>query len=303
MDDAPLDEYTLDFLDEVHPDAKPLVKRMLAAVADYPNVHHNGFSVSRTQDGYDYFVAMGGTGGGTSPFRQHQVHPFDVVDLLIHHRIAQAKINPQWPNDFRSFTDRAIEWHHTYGGPDDDEVNKRIGRILYQYVGAVPPSYRIEEVAQKIGVPPERVNRQIRILKAAGFAHSVLAGDVDDGHLALTEPVGVRWAAAGFPPIGTFNSLALDVSVNLRLDFNAVLRDVRAADVDQALKDQLEIRLRRLEEELEKPEGEGSFDTVKDVVETANNSRQLLESVIPLLVRHWDKVQALSDAAGNILPG
>ena len=51
----------------------------------------------------------------------------------------------------------------------------------------------------------------------------------------------------------------------------------------------------------DEPEGEGSFEKVKDVVATANQSREFLQEVIPFLYKHWEKAQALADAAGNAL--
>jgi hypothetical protein len=302
MDRGLLDEYALDFLDEIHPEAKRVIKQMLAAAVDYPNVHVNALSITPTRDGgFDYFLGM--QGGGTSPLQNHQRLPVYLREPLIHHGILGPKTNPQWTNSVSSFTDSAFEWHRTFGGPDDDEVRRRIGRVLYRHIGVVPPPYVFDEVAQSIGIPSPRVERETHVLMGSGFVESVLAGDREIGILALTRPLGIRWAAAGFPPIGSMDNVSLAVAVNLRVDVNTILQQTRGSGVDQALLDAFEVRLGRLEEELEKPDGEGSFEKVKDIVETANNSRQLLESLIPFMMKHWDKIQALSDAAGNILPG
>ncbi len=89
MKNAPFDEYALDFLDEIDPQAKSIVRQTLAAVVDFPGQHPNGFSVAPVRGGgYEYFVAMGGGGAGPSPFRQNQIFPFDIVDSLLYHKLA-----------------------------------------------------------------------------------------------------------------------------------------------------------------------------------------------------------------------
>lgn len=197
--DKPLDEYALDFI--VDDDTKRLVKDMLKAVVDHPDIYSNGFEVKNLGNGsFEYFL---GGQGRPGPFLNSRRLPHNITDALVHYGIAGPKINPQWPDSFRSFTEEALEWQRRFGGPEPDEVRRRIGRLLERQLGGQGREYRIEEVAQEIGVSEERVRKEIHILVEAGFIERALGGDAEFGVLGLGRPTGVLWAAAGFPPIHT----------------------------------------------------------------------------------------------------
>lgn len=149
------DEYGLDFLDD---DAKRLVKEMLEAVVDHPDIYTNGFAIQRQRDSsVEYFL---GNHGRPGPFGNRQRLPTDAGDALVFHGIAGAKVNPQWPDSFRSFTEAALAWQRTFGGLGRDEVRKRIGRVLRRQVGGELREYRVAVVAPEIGVRVDRVREQ-----------------------------------------------------------------------------------------------------------------------------------------------
>jgi uncharacterized membrane protein len=156
-------------------------------------------------------------------------------------------------------------------------------------------------VAQEIGCNIDRVRRETAVLIGAHLLERHRSHSEDLGLLRLTEPEGVRWAAAGFPPIGTLGSHHAKVSVSLQVEVRTVLQEVQTAAVDPTVLEQYELRLRRVEEELAKPDGQGRLQTVHDLVETANGSKDLLIPTLGFLATHADKIKTFAEGVGNLL--
>jgi hypothetical protein len=300
-----MDEYILE--DHLKPDEVRLVKEMLNAVVNHSDAFNNSFTVERTGlhahiRGYQYYLSP--KGGATSPFRNKQVLPEDFSLVLFDLKFVETERGHNKSGSWFSFTNAALEWHRQYGGPDANEIRKRIGRILYREAGGGrPKNYQSDDIAQEIGSTRERVKFEAEVLRRAGFIeHRYKAtSNTDLGNLMLTEPKGIVWATGGFQPIGDRIAQSVSVNVALQIEVKTIIEQARSADIPAELRERFEARIRRLEEELEKPEGEGNFEKVKDLVETANTSRELLGSIIPLLARHWDKIQSFADAAGTII--
>lgn len=195
----PLDEDALDFL---NPEEQRLVKEMLQAIVEHPEIYNNGFSVSRSRDDtyYEYHL---GNNQRPGPFRNRQRLPTNITDALVYHGLAGRKINPHWTDETKSFTEPILEWHRRYGGPNPDEVRKKIGRWLQRQVGGPYREFEVDAVAEDIGISPDRVRTEIHMLLAAGLVEHYLGGDIEFGVLRLAEPRGILWAADDFPPIAT----------------------------------------------------------------------------------------------------
>lgn len=294
---TPLDEYALDFLDD---DARRLVKDMLKAVVEHSDIYSNGFSVQRQRDGsFEYFLGKHGRPG---PFTNSRRLPHNITDALVFHGIAGPKVNPQWPESFRSFTDAALDWQRRYGGPDADEVRKRIGRILRRQVGDRPREYRIEEVATEVGVSVDRVRKQTHVLLGVGLVERMLSGDMEFGVLGLTEPAGLFWAEGRFPPIHSLGSQTINVNLDLRFEIHNIIEQARAAEIPENLLLQFEARLKRVQEELEKPQGQGRFQRVRELMEFAANIKEVAPLAAGFVAAHGDKIHGFVDAAGDMIP-
>jgi hypothetical protein len=300
MDDTPLDEYALDFLDEIHPDAKRLIKQMLAAAVEYPNVHSNALSITRTREGdYDYF--LGRHGGRTSPLQNHQRMPVYLRDTLVHHGILGPKINPQWTDSVSSFTKKALEWHRAYGGPNPDAIRRLVGRVVRRDSANPDAWFDAAAVAIEFNVPEANIREQARIL--VGTRHIVEERDRPGnfGILRFTNPKGELWAEQGFPSIHGENLVQVEVSVAVTV--NNIIEQAREKPIPAETLLQFEALMRRAQEELEKPRGQGSFERVSELMTFAANVKELAPLVGSFLSEHGDKIQGLADAAGNILPG
>ena len=218
---------------------------------------------------------------------------------------------------------------HLYRGrylkvPTDEPAGRRRsspanGEYLYQQYqrhGDDPPPFDIPVVAKQIQVDEAQVLVQGRVLKDLGLAAEVgqvfvysgvdemakaPQAPVDLYHLHLSVPDGIRWAAAGFPPIAAIGSSHVNVTLNLRVEIQNTINEARSSDVSRELLEQFEARIRRVEEEMEKPDGR--FEAVKEMLDTANQSKDLLGPAIKFLYRHWDRVQQLVDSAADVAGG
>jgi hypothetical protein len=176
-----------------------------------------------------------------------------------------------------------------------------------------PEQFDIEALAIETGVPVEDIDAEARLLKELklllGGVSFSFSGWTNDGFISSPPPErwdhllrlrlsqeGLLWAASGFPDITMPGTTHLQVSVDVRIEVRNVIQQIREVrDVDEESKLRLEALVRRIEEELAKPNGEGSFKPVRDTLATANDTKSLLGPVIPFLANHWDKIMALKD--------
>ena len=299
-----MDEYILE--DHLKPDEARLVKEMLNAVVNYPDAINNRFTVKRVSlrapiQGYSYFLSANGS--ALSPFRNNQILPEDISLVLLNLKLIEPERGHNKSGSWFSFTEAALEWHHQFGDPSADEIQKRIGRYLHHYVGIVPPFFVVDEIATEIKVPTLRVLRETRMLKGAGLIYSLLQNDTEFGALALSEPEGIRWAAAGFPSIGSLNAPITNVSLSLSVQVTSIIEQARNADISKEQLLLFEALMQRAASELDKPKGNGKFEAIKDLVAFAANIKELVPLAGSFVAENGDKIQGLSDAVGNIVPG
>ncbi|MDQ3695353.1 MAG: toll/interleukin-1 receptor domain-containing protein [Chloroflexota bacterium] len=201
-----LDKYALDVLDR-EPGAKALIKEMLAAYVEHPDIHVNSFQVKNERGaGFSYFLGLHG-GGRPSPFINNRRLANNIVPLLLFHGIAERSRVPNQPDGWYGFTDDVLSWHNQHGGPEPDEVRKRIGRWLQKQVGGPNREFRVDEVAQEVGISPERVRHETNMLLSGRLVEQILSGDMEFGVLRLAEPHGIYWAAGEFQPIGNLSTV------------------------------------------------------------------------------------------------
>lgn len=290
-----LDEYVFDKLD---PDDATLTKGMLAAVVDHPDIHANSFTVTPSMDGqrFRYFLAMHEGSNTGSPFAQQAGwYPRFIARHLQFLGVIESDPDPKRKGSPYRFTGAALAWHRRHGGPSVDDVRKVIGRHLLAMSASGLLPYDPESLAHQHHLTIGQVQAETHMLVGAGLIERHREIGTEFGFLQLSSPEGFRWAAAGYRPISELVSPTINVNVDLHVEVRNTIREAEAANVPRDVLDQFEVRLRRLEDELE--EGEGSFDTVKDLIETANSSKDLLGPAIRFLYRHWDKIQTLGDEA------
>lgn len=294
---APLDEYVFDPFDD---DEQRVVNEMLKAVVEHPDIYDNGFYVSAQRDGsFKYHLANGNRPG---PFAAGRVLWTNVTDRLVHHGIAGPRINPQWRDDFRSFTDAALEWHRRDAGPGPDEVRRKLGRyLLKQYrSGGYIPDTSAEAMAAAIGLTASQVEEQIRIL--IGKRLLQVERRIEQRNLGILSFTadGLLWAERGFPPIATLD--ASTIHINLNVEVNNVIQQAREIGLPEEQLLQFEALMRRVEDELEKPAGKGRFQAISDLVSFAANVKDLLPVVGQFVADNQEKIQSLADAADKLVP-
>lgn len=289
---------SLDFLD---PLARDLVVKALAAVVDHPDIHQNRFLVGpKAGDEFEYVVGQHLRCAPT-PFPQSTRLPINIFSQLQFHGIAEMERAPDSRASWLRFTDAALAWYRAHGGPTDHEIQARIGRVLFDRYGRSGGEPDRAELIRELGLPEERVGRNLDILvdlryvRPSGAAWSPGGPPPPLTRYSLSKPSGLQWANGGFRPIGV--EVAPVVNVELRIEIQNVITEARSADVPPALLEQFEARVRRVEEELAKPEGR--FESVKEMMETANQSKELLGPAARFLYRNWDKIQTLADVAGD----
>ena len=287
-------------------DAVRLIMDMLKATTRFPDGHAVGFDVEiawsgNVRTGYQYFLGSSG-GQGDPSFENNRTLSRDIFPIL---RDLEFIIPSQYPNikgGFWQFTDRALAWYQENSGPSDDEVRKKIGRIIAHTDPTNNWSYyQAEKLAEEVEISPERLSREISVLTHGGFLERRKASGSDLGLMRFAPPKGGLWAAADFPPIGTFGLQQTTVNVSLHVEVRTIIEQVQTSGLDPALLEQYELRLRRVEEELQKPDGQGRLQTVHDLVETANGSKDLLIPTVGFLASHADKIKTFVEGIGNLI--
>jgi DNA-binding MarR family transcriptional regulator len=305
--DRPLSRYALaDCLDN-DPEAMRLVMDMLKATTRYPQGHAAGFQEEPVWTGSvrtasRYFLGM--SGAGDPYFENNRILKRDIVPTLREAGFIEPSKYPNIQGGFWQFTPKALDWYRDNSGPSDDEVRKKIGRIIAD----TDPlnewsSYQAEALARDIEISPERATREVSVLVNAGFLERRKSRGSELGWLRFTSPKGVVWAAADFPPIAGFGTHQTNVTVSVSVQVTAIIEQAREANVSKEQLLQFEALLQRAAAELEKPPGKGKFEAIKDLVAFAANIKELVPLAGQFVAENGDKIQGLSDAVGNIFPG
>jgi hypothetical protein len=278
------------------PEQQALVRRMLAAVVDRPDLHANRIRVGACPGGRSaYFVDQR---GGGSAFPQAATLPVDVVAPLVGDGWMRPSPDPT-TRDAYAFTEHAVGWYCANSRPSEDEVRRRLGLHLYDAFarhGRRPQPFDVPAVAAQLGVSARDLTAQGHVLVAAGCAAAVPAprGHPSLVQLRLTEPRGVAWAAAGCPPLG---QAAPHATVDVRRHARAVRDQARRARAPQGLRERFELPLRRLGEESETPRGRD--EPGGEAIATAVSSRELVGPRAGFQARNRDRVRSPGVAAGG----
>jgi hypothetical protein len=283
-----------------------LVMDMLKATVHYEG-HAPGFHVDvlwngTNRAGYCYF--LGSSGGPSDPsFENHRVLSRDIVPVLHDLKFITPSQHPN-VQSFWQFTPEALDWYRDNSGSSDDEVRKRMGRIIAETDPLNEWSYyRAETMAQEVGVSTERLSREVAVLTGAGFLERRKSSGSDLGLIRFVLPKGVLWAAADFSPIAGFDTHQTNVHVSVSVQVTTIIERARETDVPKEQLLQFEALLQRAAAELEKPQGAGKYEAIKDLVAFAANIKELLPLAGQFVAENGDKIQGLADTIGNILPG
>lgn len=301
--------YDKHLLNDAFPDDREairLIMDMLKATAGYQG-HSAGFSVDTVwsgsnRTGYTYF--LGSSAGPSDPsFENNRTLKRDITPKLRELEFIIPSKHPNIVAGFWQFTPDALDWYRDNSGPGDDEVRKRIGRIISD----TEPlnewnSYDPEALARYIEISPERVTREVARLVNAGFLERRKDRGLSLGWLRFTSPKGVLWAAVDFPPIATFDSHQTTVSVSVSVEVTNIIEQAREANVSKEQLLQFEALLQRAATELEKPPGKGKYDAVQDLVAFAANIKELVPLAGQFVAENGDKIHGLVDTIGKILP-
>jgi len=107
---------------------------MLKATVRFPQGHAAGFGVDivwsgNNRAGYSYF--LGSSAGQTDPsFENHRTLARDIVPILRELEFITPSQYPNIKGGFWQFTPQALDWYRDHSGPSDDEVRKKIGRMI-----------------------------------------------------------------------------------------------------------------------------------------------------------------------------
>jgi hypothetical protein len=87
------------------------------------------------------------------------------------------------------------------------------------------------------------------------------------------------------------------------VQITTIIEQARSADISKAQLLQFEALLQRAAAELDKPQGKGRFEAIRDLVAFAANIKELVPLAGSFVAENGDKIQGLSDAVENILSG
>ena len=272
-----MDDRGLDFI--LDPTARAMVRHMLAAVVEHPDIHRNLFKYQRQRDGtYEYF--LGKHGGGPAAFDQHTRLPTNVVDALLLRGWAEANREPGFGGGWYRFTDKALEWYRATSGPTDDEVRSDLGRYFQRLARPLPggpPPFDAAAIARELGYEESRVLEQTAFLVGAGVLQDVGPGGARmPKHYALARPDGFRWAASGFGPLAELGTTTVHVHVGVTINITPLLLDVGALPIPEG-------RKQEVAEAAEELQREPTIEKVGKLMEFGANTATL----VPALTRFF----------------
>lgn len=209
-----------------------------------------------------------------------------------------------------TFSEGVMKWYLENRRLSEHDIRVLIGRRLRQrfLAGSEQEPFDLDVEAKRIGVSSDDLYYQSRTLMQLDYAKTInvqkaLQSDVNQvptytrneilNWLHLTKQ-GHKWATAGYPPESMGLATHVTVNVDVHMAVTNVIEQAQKSDVDEETKERFELMMRRLEVELRKPEGEGSMESVKDVLEVANNAKGLMGPAVKFVADNWDKIQQFS---------
>jgi hypothetical protein len=292
--------------DNLKPREAQLVREMINTVVSHHEAFERCFNINPASydpsvDGFVYSLLE--KGSAPTPFRNNQILPEDISATLLYIGFAEPHVDHQRPGAWFRFTPFAFEWQRLYGGPNNDEVRRRIGQIISRSPGAAFRVYRYSDMAKEIGVSFERTQAQVALLRRAHLIEQGPPQEYGYVRLRLSEPLGAMWAVGGFGSVEHLLSHPVTVNLALQIDITNVVEQTRAIDVPPEARQEFEVLLRGVQAELEKPTGQGRFQAVKDLVAFAADFKELALLTADFLTAHADRVRGLVEVVGNAMPG
>ncbi len=227
----------LDFI--ANPEARAVVRQMLAAVVDHPTIHRNLFKYQRQHDGtWEYFV--GQHHSGPAAFPQYIHLPVNVVDPLRVHGWAVADRSPEFKGGWYRFTAKALDWYRQTSGPTDEQVRAALGRYFFRLAQRYPNDpqpFDAAAIAEELGFEEPRIALQTLFLVGAGVLDDV--GPKGAGmplFYQLSRPDGFRWADSGFGSTASLGSSTVNVQIDVTINITPLLLAVEALAIPEELK-------------------------------------------------------------------
>lgn len=278
-----MDNRGLDFVTD--PEARTLVRQMLAAVVDHPELHPNRFRYQRTSEGdWSYFVA--GKGGG-SVFPQYSRLKFNVVDMLLARGWAEGDREPGHGEGWYRFTDQAIDWYRANSGLTNEQVRSLIGRhflVLDEREGPEPHHFDADVIAQEIGIEEARVIAQTQFLVGAGMLADVGPKGAKMPKFYQLNVDGYRWAEGEFQSIASLGSTTVNVQVGVHLSISQFLLDLGSLNVPTELKQEAAATVEELQRE-------PTLEKVGKLMELGANTVTLVPALIRFFTENGPALQ------------
>jgi hypothetical protein len=277
----------LKFLDE---EAQRVVRQMLAAVADRPDLHINLVTCRNKGRGeWEYFV--GQTGQGASAFPQLTRIRSNAFAPLVGHGFMEANRKPGYQEGAMCFTQAAIDWHHATKGPTDREVQQDLAKVLKRHRirerrqnESLPID--IPTVAAAIGVSEDRILDAAYELLDTERADGpeTLGKTVEEGWFTLSD-AGGAWIESGFAAQPVFN---FTFNFDFRFAIQATINSVQREDLPEQFRDAF---IEALEDLKEEPTAEKLRNLVTfgaDVGTFGDYTFKFLQFLIPLFAQSPD---------------
>jgi hypothetical protein len=188
------------------------------------------------------------------------------------------------------FYPHVIAWYRNSHPLTEAEERERIGRYYFE-LGVSDDDlepFNAENVAEKVGLPADRVQMWVRALTGAGVLFD--DGPKDSGtppYYKLTKPKGFDWAIGGFrADVGA--TAQVDLSVTVNVDMDRVIQAINRLEIPSDQKRFYELSVVKLERELK--QGRLNWDTVKDALSTAANVKEVAVPIITLVSSNMDQI-------------
>jgi hypothetical protein len=288
---------TLKPLDDLTEHDVSIVRQMLRAVVEHPQIYVNRIHIRPQKKGrndlvfhrFEYYVGRHNS-QSPSPISRNFYSENNIGEYLLALGYVTKDRNEGWYN----FTPEAMDWYRQPEPVTDQEVQHHLGEYLLErfhegedYLNPRPIDFAA--LAQDIGVPLDRLLSHARLLIRMGFmTEGAVQGEgLEDGYLLLTDHKGLPWANAGAGPISADGNPIINVTVQITL--NQVIEQVEALDLPQETKDQVELLLRRFDGEKQK--GRPSYKPIQDLLDMAGNVKEVAPTIIRFLGEHADDIE------------
>ena len=276
-------------LDQLTADVRDVVMPLLSCIVDNAGIYRNEVLMLRGDGETQYIAEVHNAKHG---YHCRQSYSGNIVPIL-----SELGLAVPISHDSFQFLPSALQAYREQSELTDHEVQRRIGEELFRIWKEDPhrhisTQHDVDELTARLGITRQQYFENARILCVLGLAVEGKHAEntLEGGNLDLASPEGVRWAAAGYPPVGEDRSPTVNVTVHITMQ--QLFQEVERLPIEEADKERIDELFRQFE--VERHKSDPSYKPLQDLLSMASSVKELAPLLFRFGAKYVDDIERMA---------